>query len=111
MLSLCLIYPIWFTEIMCLKNIPCIEELINDLETENADAEDFSSEDEDEDQIDPAYLHYLHATYQELFTVVEEAGGELTLNNYSRFLLDELYIGRFVSPYYFNLGLDMIYEQ
>ena len=96
---------------MCFKHIHSIEELIHDLETETAEREDFSSEDEDEDQIDPAYLHYLHATYQELFTLVEEAGGELTLNNYSRFLLDELYIERFVSPYYFNLGLDMIYEQ
>ena len=111
MLSLCLIYTMWFREIMCLKNILCIEELINDLETENADAEDFSSEDEDEDQVDPAYLQYLEATYQELFAMVEEAGGELTLNTYSRFLFDELYIGRNVSPFYYNLGLEMIYEQ
>ena len=96
---------------MCYKHTHGLEELIHDLETETAETEDFSSEDEDEDQIDPAYLHYLHATYQELFALVEEAGGELTLNNYSRFLLDELYIGRFVSPYYFNLGLDMIYSQ
>ena len=96
---------------MCLKNIPCIEELINDLETENADAEDFSSEDEDEDQVDPAYLQYLEATHQELLAMVEEAGGELTMTTYSRFLLDELYIGRNVSPFYYNLGLEMIYEQ
>ena len=101
----------WFTEIMCLKNIPSIEELTIDLETENADAEGFSSEGESEDHVDPAYLEYLEATYQELFAMVDAAGGELTMTIYSRFLLDELYIGRNVSPYYYNLGLEMIYEQ
>ena len=96
---------------MCYKHTHTLEDFLHDLETENADTEVYSSDNKDENHVDPAYLHYLHATYHELFNLVEEAGGELTLNNYSRFLLDELYIGRFVSPYYFNLGLDMIYEQ
>ena len=96
---------------MCLRNIPCIEGLIHELEAENADAEDYSSEDEEEDQVDPAYLQYLAATHQELLEMVEEAGGELTMTTYSRFLLDELYIGRNVSPFYYHLGLEMIYEE
>ena len=95
---------------MCYKQTQTIEDGLHELEAENVENEIYSS-DEEENEVDPAYLHYLHETYHELFNLVEEAGGELTLTIYSRFLLDELYIGRFVSPFYFNLGLDMIYEQ
>ena len=111
MLSLSLNCPIWFIEIICLRSIPCLEDLVNELEAENVDADDYGPEVEEEDHVDPAYLQYLAATHQELLDMVDEAGGELVMTNYSRFLLDELNIGRNVSPFYYHLGLEMIYEE
>ena len=111
MLGLSLNCPIWFTEIMCLRSIPCIEDLVNELEAGNVDGDDFGPEVEEVDHVDPAYLQYLAATHQELLDMVDEAGGELVMTNYSRFLLDELYIGRHVSPFYNHLELEMIYEE
>ena len=95
---------------MCFKISKGIEECIHELEEEETD-DPASSAEEDEVLVDPAYLIYLRDTYRELYGYVEAAGGELVLNLYTRCLLDELYIGRHVSPFWNNLGLDLIYEE
>ena len=53
------------------------------------------------------YIEYQGQTYLELHSLVELAGGELNMTQYSRFLLDELYLG----PFWAHLGLDLIYEE
>ena len=111
MLSMCINWSLWFTEIMCLRNTPCVEDIIYELEAEHAADEDYISEEEEEDQVDPAYIEYLAATHQELMDLVDAAGGELNMTVYSRFLFDELYIGQNVSPFYYQLGLEIIYEE
>ena len=105
---LCRVIP--FADTMCFKQIKDIEENLHELEADNNEDQTYSS-DEEETDVDPAYLVYLHETYHELYNFVEDAGGELTLHVYTRFLLDELYIGRYISPYWFNHGLDLIYEE
>ena len=95
---------------MCFKTTKGIEESLLELDAEeNNDDQAYGSE-EEEAPVDPAYLAYLEDTYLELYNYVDEAGGELVLNVYTRCLLDELYIGRNVSPFWHNLGLDLIYE-
>ena len=88
-----------------------MQDLIYEMEAEQTDEDGFISEEEDDYHVDPAYLEYLRDVHQELIALVDEAGGELDMNVYSRFLFDELYIGRNVSPYYYELGLEIIYEE
>ena len=57
------------------------------------------------------YYEYLRRTYIELYSLVEEAGGELVMNEYSRCLLDKLYLGRHTAPFWTHLGLKLIYEE
>ena len=101
------------TEIMCMRKTPCVEEIVYELEAEQAEDADYISEEEeeDQDQVDPAYIAYLAATHQELMELVDAAGGELNMTVYSRFLFDELYLGRHVAPFYYQLGLEIIYEE
>ena len=101
------------TEIMCMRKTPCVEEIVYELEAEQAEDADYISEEEeeDQDQIDPAYIAYLAAIHQELMEMVDLAGGELDMNVYSRYLFDELYLGRHAAPFYYNLGLEVIYEE
>ena len=101
------------TENMCMRRTPCVEEILYELEAEQAEDADYISEEEedDQDQIDPAYIAYLAAIHQELMEMVDLAGGELDMNVYSRFLFDELYLGRHAAPFYYQLGLEVIYEE
>ena len=101
------------TENMYMRRTPCVEEIIYELEAEQAEDADYISEEEeeDQDQIDPAYIAYLAATHQELMELVDSAGGELDMTVYSRFLYDELYLGRHAAPFYYQLGLEVIYEE
>ena len=96
---------------MCFCKTPCIQDLLYEIEAEQTDDGGYISEEEDDYQVDPAYLEYLRDVHQELIALVDEAGGELDMNVYSRFLFDELYIGRNVSPFYYELGLEVIYEE
>ena len=98
---------------MCMRRTPCVEEIVNELEAEQAEDAEYISEEEEEaqDQVDPAYFAYLAAIYQELIEMVDLAGGELDMNVYSRYLFDELYLGRHAAPFYYNLGLEVIYEE
>ena len=98
---------------MCMMRNPCIEEIINEIEAEQAEDEEYISEEdeEDQDQVDPAYVAYLASIHQELIEMVDLAGGELDMNVYSRYLFDELYLGRHAAPFYYNLGLEVIYEE
>ena len=83
---------------------------LESLEQGGVDDQITSDEEEEVEVVDPDYLYYLRETYIELYGYVEAAGGELIMSLYTRRLLDELYIWRHVSPYWFNLGLDLIYE-
>ena len=98
---------------MCMMRSLSIEEIIDSIETEEDVNADYLSEDDEEDQdpVDPAYVAYLGSIYQELLEMVDLAGGELDMTVYSRYLFDELYLGRHSAPYYFNLGLEVIYEE
>ena len=60
-----------------------------------------------EEELYLEYFTYQRRTYIELYSLVEMAGGELIMTQYSRFLLDELYLG----PFWAHLGLDLIYEE
>ena len=97
---------------MCMMRSHSIEEIIDNIEAEEAEDADYLSEDDEEDQdpVDPAYVAYLGSIYQELLEMVDQAGGELDMTVYSRYLYDELYLGRHSAPYFFNLGLEVIYE-
>ena len=96
-----------------MRRTPCVEEILNELEAEQAEDADYISEEEeeDQDQIDPAYIAYLAATHQELMELVDSAGGELDMTVYGRFLFDELYLGCHAAPFYYQLGLEVIYEE
>ena len=93
------------------RTIP-VEELVIQLEAEAEEAGNISEEEGDaQDLIDPEYLAHLASVYEELIQLVDSAGGELDMTVYSRYLFDELYLGRFAAPFYFNLGLEVIYEE
>ena len=59
-----------------------------------------------EEELANQYFNYQWFTYKELFSMVEDAGGVLTLNHYTNFLLEELIDG----PHWDNLGLELFYE-
>ena len=98
---------------MCMMKSLSIEEITDSIETEEDVNADYLSGDDEENQdpVDPDYVAYLRSIYQELLEMVDLAGGELDMSVYSRFLFDELYLGRHSAPYYFNLGLEVIYEE
>ena len=98
---------------MCIMRSLSIEELKESLETEVDVDDEYLSEDdaENQDPVDPDYVAYLGSIYEELLQMVEQAGGELDMTVYSRFLYDELYLGRHSAPYFFNLGLEVVYEE
>ena len=94
-----------------MRRTPFVEEMVNELEAEAEDAGHISEEEEEaQDLVDPEYLAYLASIYEELIQMVDLAGGELDMTVYSHYLFDELYLGRHSAPYYFNLGLEVIYE-
>ena len=87
---------------MCYPLSKEIEECILELEQGEVDDQVTSEEEEEDELVDPSYLG--------AFWLCGGVGGELVLTMYTRCLLDELYIGRHVSPYWYNHGLNLIYE-
>ena len=98
---------------MCMMRSLSIEEIIDSIETEEDVNAEYLYEDdaENQDPVDPDYVAYLGSIYEELLQMVDQAGGELDMTVYSRYLYDELYLGRHSAPYFFNLGLEVVYEE
>ena len=58
-----------------------------------------------EEELIDFYYEYQYSVFTELYGLLEEAGGELVMGHYERFLLDKLYLGL----YWDCLGLVLIY--
>ena len=58
------------------------------------------------EELETQYFNYQYLTHRELVMLVEDAGGVLTLDHYTNFLLEELRDG----PFWDSLGLELFYE-
>ena len=91
---------------MCFAHPKTFEEEFEE-ELDSLDWVEYVEPEPTEEELHLECLEYQRRTYIELHSLVEMAGGELIMTQYSRFLLDELYLG----PFWAHLGLDLIYEE